>query len=236
MCVFLDVLLHFLFGYPLPLAIGTTVTAVVITAVSGTVAHWRMDNIDRRTAAVVSLSGALGAVLGSVLFIHLTRLTALLSVVVGAAFAYASVRMVVEGVKRRGGVTEGEDCIEDCIPGGSAAKGAIGLAIGVLAGLVGLGGGYALVPSFIYLLRAPVKLAVGTSLASFISMALVSGAFKLMTGDVDLAVALALGAGTALGAQLGARLVPRTPAWAIKLLFGLIFMYISAKFVLAGMS
>lgn len=77
---------------------------------------------------------------------------------------------------------------------------------------MGLGGGYALVPAFIYILEAPVKLAVGTSLASFISMALVSGGFKLAQGYVDVMAAILLGIGTAIGAQIGARLVPKLPA------------------------
>jgi len=61
----------------------------------------------------------------------------------------------------------------------------IGFGIGILTGIVGLGGGYALVPSFIYLLGSPVKIAVGTSLLSFISMAAISGGFKIVQGIVD---------------------------------------------------
>jgi len=79
----------------------------------------------------------------------------------------------------------------------------IGFGIGILTGIVGLGGGYALVPSFIYLLGSPVKIAVGTSLLSFISMAAISGGFKIVQGIVDVVAALSLGAGTAVGAQIG---------------------------------
>lgn len=223
--------LYFLFHYPLPCAIGTTITAVIVTAVSGAAAHMRMRNVDFSTAKVVSASGAAGAVAGSLLFIYLSRNVSLLSVVVGLAFLYTSVRMVYEGLRRSGGPPSGEG---GSVPGSALSKAALGFVIGVLAGVIGLGGGYALVPSFIYLLNSPVKIAIGTSLASFVSMALVSGAFKLATGDVEVAAALALGLGTALGAQLGARLVPRTPAWLIKLLFGLLFLYVSLRFVLAG--
>jgi len=223
--------LYFLFHYSLPRAIGTTITAVIVTAISGACAHIRMKNVDFSTAKIVSVSGAAGAVLGSLLFIYLSRNISLLSVIVGLAFLYTSLRMVFEGLKRRGGLLSGEG---NSVPGSMLSKALLGFAIGVLAGIIGLGGGYALVPSFLYLLNSPVKIAVGTSLASFISMALVSGAFKLVTGDVEVAAALALGLGTALGAQLGAKLVPRTPAWLIKLLFGLLFLYVSLRFVLAG--
>lgn len=118
------------------------------------------------------------------------------------------------------------------MPGTVLSKALIGFIIGILTGIVGLGGGYALVPSFIYLLGSPVKIAVGTSLTSFISMAAISGGFKIVQGVVDVAAALSLGAGTAIGAQIGAKLVPKVPAWLIKLVFGIVFLYVSLKFIL----
>jgi hypothetical protein len=136
--------------------------------------------------------------------------------------------MVYEGAfhkKRRG--KEGK-----AIPGSAIAKALIGFSIGILTGIVGLGGGCALVPTFIYVLGAPIKIAVGTSLASFISMAIISAAFKILQHVVDIFAAISLGAGTAIGAQIGARLVPKAPAWLIKLAFGVVFLYISLKFIL----
>ncbi len=223
--------LHFLFAYPLPVAIGTTITAVIITATSGAIAHIKMKNVDYSTSKIISVSGAVGAILGSILFNYLVGRMALLSLIVGLAFLYTSVRMVYEGAMRRGGGGKiGGDV--RVVPGSSGAKAAIGFVVGVLTGVVGLGGGYALVPSFLYILNSPVKIAVGTSLASFITMSIVSASFKVVSRHVDVIAAVCLGAGTALGAQLGARLVPKTPAWAIKLLFGLLFLYVSLRFIL----
>lgn len=229
-CVIMLPALYFLFGYPLPLAIGTTITAVIITAVSGSIAHIRLRNVDYGTVKVVGVSGGIGAAVGSLIFSYLVGQIPVLNLILGLAFLYVSVRMVYEGFLRRGArVTAGER-----IPGSSLSKSLIGFGIGVITGIVGLGGGYALVPSFIYLLGAPVKLAVGTSLPSFISMAVVSGGFKLYQGYADAIAAIALGVGTAVGAQLGARLVPRVPTWLIKAVFGLVFLYVSLKFILAA--
>ncbi|HDI73548.1 MAG TPA: sulfite exporter TauE/SafE family protein [Candidatus Korarchaeota archaeon] len=222
--------LYFLFNYDLPVAIGTTITAVIITALSGAVAHVRMRNVDYETTAIIAVSGGLGAIAGSLAFEYLVQRADLLNMIIGLAFLYTSARMVYEGIKRQSG-TPSTDSLGK-IPGPTTHKGVIGLVVGVLTGIVGLGGGYALVPSFIYLLRSPVKIAVGTSLASFIVMSLISAGFKLVGGHVDLVAAILLGAGTAVGAQLGARLVPRTPSWMIKLLFGLIFLYVSLRFIL----
>lgn len=79
-----------------------------------------------------------------------------------------------------------------------------------------------------------IDIAVGTSLASFISMAIVSGGFKLYQGVVDILAAICLGAGTAVGAQVGARLTRVVPSWMIKAIFGFVFLYVSLRFIYQG--
>lgn len=229
-CVIMLPSLAFLFGYPLPVAIGTTITAVILTATSGAIGHIRMKNVDYSTAKIVALSGAFGAVIGSITFFYISSKVWLLNFILGFAFLYVSIRMVYEGIVKR----KMPEKPGNVVPGSGAAKATIGFFIGIITGIVGLGGGYALVPSFIYLLSSPVKIAVGTSLASFISMAVVSGAFKLYQGVVDVIAAICLGVGTIIGAQIGARLTKVVPAWAIKAIFGFVFLYVSLKFVYQG--
>jgi len=230
-CVIMLPALAFGFNYPLPYAIGTTITAVILTASSGAIAHIRLRNVDFQTVKVIAISGAIGAVIGSVLFIYLSSQLRILNLILGLAFLYVSIRMVYEGMKRpKPKPSTGK------VPGSVGKKASIGLLIGIITGIVGLGGGYALVPSFIYLLDAGVKIAVGTSLPSFISMAVISGAFKLYQGYVDVLAAIALGIGTVVGAQLGARVVPKAPAWQIKLIFGFVFLYVSLKFIVHGLA
>ena len=227
-CVIMLPALYFLYNYSLPMAIGTTITAVIITAASGSIAHIRIRNVDYRTTAIVAVSGGLGAAVGSLIFQYLTAELPILKMILGLAFLYVSIRMICEGLLRGRSVEK----TGNVVPGTALSKTLIGFVIGVLTGIVGLGGGYALVPSFIYLLGSPVKIAVGTSLTSFISMAAISGGFKIIQGMVDVVAALSLGTGTAIGAQIGARLVPKVPAWLIKLVFGIVFLYISLKFIL----
>ncbi len=226
-CVIMLPTLRFIYGYELPLAIATTVTAVVITATSGAIGHIRIKNVDFGTVKVVAISGALGAVIGSILFSYLVGQRVILEFIVGGSFLYVAIRMIYEGIRRRRVEKPGNK-----IPGSVWVKCIVGLVIGILTGILGLGGGYALVPTFIYLLHAPTKIAVGTSLASFISMASVSAGFKIYQGLVDALAAITLGIGTAIGAQIGARLVLKAPIWLIKLLFGVVFLYISLKFIL----
>jgi len=55
-CVIMLPALYFLYNYSLPMAIGTTITAVIITATSGSIAHIRMRNVDYKTTAIVTVS------------------------------------------------------------------------------------------------------------------------------------------------------------------------------------
>jgi uncharacterized membrane protein YfcA len=65
-------------------------------------------------------------------------------------------------------------------------------------------------------------------------MAVVSGAFKLYQGLVDIIAALCIGIGAVIGAQIGARLVKVVPPWTIKAIFGFVFLYVSLKFIWQG--
>jgi len=101
---------------------------------------------------------------------------------------------------------------------------------GIIAGIIE--GRYALVPSFICILKAPVKLAIGTSLATFFWMDLLGSIFKIYQGVVNLSVAISLGIGAAIGAVLGAKLMAKIKPRVLKALFGLLFLYVSLKYIL----
>jgi hypothetical protein len=118
------------------------------------------------------------------------------------------------------------------MPGTVASKSLLGSGIGFLTGIIGLGGGYALVPSFLYFLRAPMKLAIGTSMASFVWMALVGAIFKIYQGVVNIPVAVTLGIGALIGAIYGAKLVAKFKPNVLKALFGFLFLYVSLKYIL----
>lgn len=102
-----------------------------------------------------------------------------------------------------------------------------------MTGVVGLGGGYALVPSFIYLFGAPVYITMGTSLATMIPLAVVGGGIKLAQGFVALGAGLILAFGTVIGAQIGATIIKKFKPTTLKLIFGLYFLYVSVKFITA---
>jgi uncharacterized membrane protein YfcA len=221
--------IHFWMGYPAPIAVGTTLFAVIFTAISGGYGHLVRRNVDLRSFLWLGGSGILGVLLGSWLFTLLLAHAALLGLILGLIFLWPAIRMVYEGViqqsmPRREGAT---------ISGSGWAMAVFGFIVGIATGVAGVGGGYALVPGLIYLFGAPVYITMGTSLATMIPLAAVGGGIKLVQGFVDLSTGLLLAAGTIAGAQVGAAIIKRFKPATLKLIFGLYFLYVAVKFITA---
>lgn len=227
-CSIMLPVLYFWLGYPATVAIGTTLFAVFFTATSGAYGHLIHKNVDKKTAVWLAGLGVVGVVLGSWFFTKVTADTELLGLILGLAFILPTVRMFWEGLVRTKMNRQGNS-----IPGSRSSKSLFGFVIGVLTGLVGLGGGYALVPGLIYIFGAPVYITMGTSLAAMIPLAVVGGVIKFAEGFVDLGTALLLGAGAIVGAQIGASIIKRFKPSTLKLIFGIYFLYVSLKFIFA---
>lgn len=219
--------IHFWMGFSAPVAIGTTLFAVIFTAISGGYAHLVHRNLDVRPAVWLGGAGILGVVFGSWLFTRLTDRTEVLGLILGIAFVLPAVRMISEGIFGK----VGSHKVGNVIPGSPYGWGSFGLLIGILTGVVGLGGGYALVPGLIYLFGAPVYVTMGTSLAVMIPLAVVGGGMKLVQGFVALQAGFLMASGTIVGARYGASIIKRFKPSTLKLIFGLYFFYVSVKFI-----
>ncbi|MEQ8153079.1 MAG: sulfite exporter TauE/SafE family protein [Smithellaceae bacterium] len=227
-CALIMPVIRFGFNFDPAIAVGTTLTAVVFTAGSGAIQHLLMKNVDKKTALQVGISGVVGVIIGSIIFGYIKQYGDVIDLIIGIAFIIVSVRMLYEGLL---GKTPPPPS-GTAMPGNVGSKSVLGLSIGTLTGIIGLGGGYALVPSFLYFLRAPMKLAIGTSMAAFVWMALLGAAFKIYQGVVDIPVAITLGIGAAVGAIFGAKLVAKIKPNVLKALFGFLFLYVSLKYIL----
>ena len=151
-------------------AIAMSLPIVGATSLIGAIGHWRSGNVELRTAVAFGAIAMLGSYAGARLAILVSagvQLTILGIVMFGAAFSMM-----------RGTPSEG-DTSADVLPrtrGRIAMLGATALAVGLLTGLVGIGGGFLIVPALVLLARVPMKHAVGTSLV-VIAMNAASGAF-----------------------------------------------------------
>ena len=183
----------------------------------GVVQHWRQGNVDFRTAGVFGLAAMLGAYGGARLAQFVSgrlQLTLLAVLMLGSA---------VTMLRGRGPQGDGEQSREL----GPLVLG-VGLGVGVLTGLLGIGGGFLLVPALVLLAKVPMRQAVGTSL-TVIAMNTFAGYLGYL-GRVDLPWTLTLqfGAVAAVGIVVGSALVPKIPQAALKRGFGVLLILLSA--------
>lgn len=108
----------------------------------------------------------------------------------------------------------------------------LGAAVGVMTSLMGVGGGFIMVPVMIYVLKMPTKIVVGTSLFQLLfTTAAVSVMQAGVNHSVDPFLALILIFGSVLGTKLGARLGARLPAEKLRLILALVVVAVAVKMV-----
>ena len=111
----------------------------------------------------------------------------------------------------------------------------IGLAAGVLSGMVGIGGGVIIVPALVFILGLTQHQAQGTSLFVLSMPVLVLAVFNYWrTGNVNWHFGLIIASTFVIGAFLGSKLTLRLPEAWVKLIFGLLMAYVSFQLILAG--
>ena len=109
----------------------------------------------------------------------------------------------------------------------------IGFIIGILASIMGVGGGFILIPAMIYILGMPTKVVIGTSLYQIMFItAFTTFMHATQNKTVDLLLALILIVGGVLGAQLGARVTVKLKAEEIRILLAIIVLLVCLKLAL----
>ena len=108
---------------------------------------------------------------------------------------------------------------------------AAGLVFGFIGAVLGIGGGFMLVPALIYIFRIPVHVVVGTSQFQILCTMLVATLMHAASsGTVDIVLALVLIVGGVIGAQMGARAAARLDADQFRLLLALLILAVGARF------
>jgi uncharacterized membrane protein YfcA len=108
----------------------------------------------------------------------------------------------------------------------------IGLLIGFLGAIMGIGGGFLLVPIMIYVLRVPTSTVIGTSMVLTLVTMIIATVLQATTNHlVDAVLALVLMIGGVVGAQFGARAGQRIRSEHLRLLLGLLILSVGVRFV-----
>jgi len=213
----------YVMGYAPKVAIAMSLPVVGVTSLVGAIGHWRAGSFDLRAAltfGAVAMLGSLSAARLSSRVPGVVQLTLL-----GIVMIVAAVVML------RGSHTDREER--------NAGRGiqrwwlvaAVGLAVGMLTGFVGVGGGFLFVPALVLLAGLPIKTAVGTSLL-VIAMNTAGGALGYRTQfDIPWMVVTIFAGIAVLGSLAGSRVIGFIPQRTLRAAFAY-FLLVMAAFIL----
>lgn len=232
---FLTTPLLILYGIPPTVAAASATTQVTGASVSGVLAHWQRGGVDARMGALLVLGGLMGSLAGAGVFAvlesagQMDTVIAIMYVVLLAGIGGLMARDAWTAIsaKRSGAPLVARKRRHHPIVASlpmrwrfyasglyisPLAPIALGFVAGILTVLLGVGGGFILVPAMIYLLGMATRVVVGTSLFQILFVtAITTMVHALTTHAVDIVLAGLLLIGSVVGAQMGTRLASRLP-------------------------
>ena len=248
---FLMTPLLFFIGIPPAVAVATEANQIVASSFSGVLAHVKRRNVDFKMGGVLLIGGLIGAGVGVFIFNYLKGLgqvdllVKLCYVVflgiVGSLMFTESLRALRKSKqivaskprKKRTWIHALPLKIRFRVSGlyiSAIPPVLIGILVGILAAIMGVGGGFVMVPAMIYLLGMPTKVVVGTSLFQIIFVTAFTTMLHATTNyTVDMVLAVLLLVGGVIGAQFGTIFGAKLKAEQLRILLALIVLLVCAK-------
>ncbi|MDI6854189.1 MAG: sulfite exporter TauE/SafE family protein [Deltaproteobacteria bacterium] len=245
-------------GIPSTVAAASDSNQIVAASTSGTYAHYRLGNVDFKMGLFLLVGGVIGGTLG-VQFIRVLRAMGNADFVIKITYVVMlgviGTYMFVESLQSMRRKTYETKTGKSARPSIYARlvqslpwqmkfekSGVIlsplmplilGTLVGVLAAIMGVGGGFIMVPVMVYLLRMPMHVVVGTSLFQILFTCINVTIMQAVTNHtVDLVLALILLLGSTLGAQFGARISRRLKADQLKILLAAIVLVVMVQILI----
>ncbi|KQN76833.1 sulfite exporter TauE/SafE family protein [Devosia sp. BK] len=244
-------------GVPTSVAVASVTGQVVAASTSGALSHYRRGGIDLHLAMYLILSGILGA-FGGVATFSILRANGQLDLVIAVGFVvllgFVGTLMLQESVRallkqRKGVVVRDRQPNQHSwihgLPWRVRFKKSrlyisvlpvllIGLFIGFVGSLLGIGGGFVMVPALVYLLRVPGNVVIGTSLAQVVAMmAATTIMHAVQSQSVDILLAFCLMVGGTAGAQFGAAAGQHLRGEQLRGLLALLVLAVAIRFGLS---
>jgi uncharacterized membrane protein YfcA len=240
------------FGIPPAVAVSTQANQLIAASVAGVLGHWRRGAVDFRMGIVMLVGGLIGSSLGVWLFKLLSRLGQIELVislsyvvllgVIGSLMLFESARALLRAQRQaapkpRAGrhpywvrvLPIKMRFYRSRLYISAIAPFALGLLVGVLVAIMGVGGGFVMVPAMIYLLGMPTAVVAGTSLFQIVFItANVTFLQAVTTQTVDVVLALIMVAGGVLGVQVGVRAGDRLKGEQVRAMLAIVILAVGA--------
>jgi uncharacterized membrane protein YfcA len=209
-------------GMPFKAATGAAVLHGLGTAVSAWIVHRRRGVVEQRVGLIGGAGGVVGGIVGALISAIVSALT--VKVIYAATVLLALVLLVARPEPAEGNLAR--------TPHAHARAVGIGAVTGVLAGIVGAGGAFLLLPLLRSLLALPIHRAMGTTMLVSIFIASSATLGKVLLGQVLWPDAAFVVVGSGLGSQLGASLTHRLPARPLRTLLVAVLLVLLARTLL----
>ena len=248
---FLMTPLLFFIGIPPAVAVATEANQIVASSFSGVLAHLKRKTVDLRMGTVLLVGGLTGSGLGIILFNYLKALGQVELLVqlcyvvflgmIGSLMFIESLNAIRKSKKPGAKPTRRKHNWVHNLPFKMKFRVSglyisvipplmVGVLVGVLAAIMGVGGGFIMVPAMIYLLGMPTKVVVGTSLFQIIFVTAFTTMLHATTNyTVDVVLAVLLLVGGVIGAQIGTRIGVKMKAEQLRILLALMVLAVCGK-------
>ena len=240
-------------GIPPAVAVGTEAPHVLASSVSGVIAHWRRKNVDFKMGFFLMIGGVVGSTVGVNLF-KILMVFGQIDIVIQMLFliflGFIGFSMAFESAKTTITKYRTTSSIRTKLHQHSWIHGLpfklrfhrsklyisaippiiIGFFVGVLSAMMGVGGGFIIIPAMVYLLGMSTNVVVGTSLFQIIFVTANSTFFQsYLNQTVDIVLASLMIVGGVIGAQIGARLGTKLKAEYLRGILAILVLAVCAK-------
>jgi len=250
---FLITPLLFFVGIPPAVAVATSTNQIVASSFSALLAHLKRKTVDFRMGWVLLAGGLIGSGLGMIVFNYLKSLGqvdllvtlcyVIFLGIIGGLMFFESLR-AIRRTRKGGRVKRKKHYWVHGLPLKMRFRVSglyisvippvlVGASVGVLSAIMGVGGGFIMVPAMIYLLGMPTKVVIGTSLLQIIFVTAFTTMLHATTNQtVDIVLAVLLLVGGVLGAQVGTRIGVRMQAEQLRILLAVLVLAVCGKLAL----
>ena len=245
------------YGIPPGIAVATQSSHIGASSLSGTLAQWRRNAVDFKMGGVLLVGGVIGAALGVFIFGLLQRIGQIELVIaisyvlllgsIGGLMLNESVR-TIRAARRGEQVTLRSRLGQHHWVHGLPLKmrfrrsrlyisvippALLGLIVGILTAIMGVGGGFVLIPAMIYLLRMPTNVVVGTSQFQILFVAATATLLHAAGNhSVDIILAFLLIVGGVIGVQFGTRVAARLKGEELRALLALLVTGVALRLLI----
>ena len=248
---FLMTPLLFFIGIPPAVAVATEANQIVASSFSGVLAHVKRRNVDFKMGGVLLIGGLIGVAVGVFVFNYLKSLGqvdllvklcyVIFLGVVGGLMFIESLRALRKSKRISASKLRKKRTWIHALPLKMRFRVSglyisaippvlVGIVVGILAAIMGVGGGFVMVPAMIYLLGMPTKVVVGTSLFQIIFVTAFTTMLHATTNyTVDMVLAVLLLVGGVIGAQFGTIIGAKLKAEQLRILLALMVLLVCAK-------